>query len=64
MAVFKSKMIVDYQLESVARLDDLREIVAKTQSIDGSATLDFPVFGATKETEYIHIVITEDGPVE
>jgi translation initiation factor 2B subunit (eIF-2B alpha/beta/delta family) len=64
MAIYKVKQVIDYQFESVARLDDLRALVANTQSIDGSATLDFPVFGATKETEYIHIVITENGPEE
>lgn len=61
MPLHNAKRVVDYTLETVTRLSDLRQIVAETQALDGTSTVEFPRFVGQREQEYIHLVITEEG---
>lgn len=58
----RAKRVIDYTLELSPKLDDLREIVAETQNLSGQSRIEFPRFVGQHETEYHHLVITEDGP--
>jgi hypothetical protein len=62
VAIHNTKRIIDYTLESVVRLQDLRQIVGETQMFNGLAVITF-ADQCGDPTDTLNLIITEDGPI-
>ena len=57
----KAKRVIDYTLDLMPKLKDLREIIAETQQLSSEASISIERYMTSQDKEYYHIVITEYG---